>query len=146
MREEDGERTRGLFAVRRAGRRADSHQEHSGGSKSGNADSPLAWHVGGPRKSGSGVTRLTTRILDVRSIARTRTQASRPEDSYSALAAAILSSSDFFIDSNSGVPVGLSFQSMNVCWRSMKNLRVSSFSANLYSVRSAFSTTSNMIF
>ena len=32
-------------------------------------------------------------------------------------------------DSNSGEASGLSFQSMKVCWRSMKNLRVSGFSA-----------------
>ena len=65
---------------------------------------------------------------------------------HSAFAAAILSRSACFIESNSGVPMGLSFQSIKVCWRSMKNLRVSSFSANPYSARSAFSTMPNMIF
>ena len=50
MREEGGGRTRGLLRDRRAGRRAGSPREDSGVSKSGNADSPRVWHVGGARK------------------------------------------------------------------------------------------------
>ena len=36
-----------------------------------------------------------------------------------------------FSEANSGAESGLSFQSMNVCWRSMKNRRVSGFSAKV---------------
>ena len=42
----------------------------------------------------------------------------------------ILSPSVFCTVLNSSELKGLSFQSMNVCWRSMKNLRSSPFSAN----------------
>ena len=51
-----------------------------------------------------------------------------------------------FAAANSSEPKGLSFQSMNFCWRSMKNRRVSVFSGNSKSPSSTFSSTSNMIF
>jgi len=50
---EEGERgvDETFLRGRRAGRRACSLRQHSGGSKSGKADSPWVWHVGGaPRK------------------------------------------------------------------------------------------------
>ena len=45
-----GGRTRGLFVVRRAGRRADKPKRDSGGSESGNAYSLRVWHAGGTTK------------------------------------------------------------------------------------------------
>ena len=46
-------------------------------------------------------------------------------------AAEIFSRSAERMESNSGEERGLSFQSMNVCCRDMKNARVSSFDSNL---------------
>ena len=46
-REEGGGRARGLFVVRRAGRRADKPKRDSGGSESGNAYSLRVRHAGG---------------------------------------------------------------------------------------------------
>ena len=46
-------------------------------------------------------------------------------------AAAIFARRESFIWANSGASNGLSFQSMNVCWRSMKNRRVSGLSAKV---------------
>ena len=55
----------------------------------------------------------------------------RTQGRHAQLAAAILSSSACFNCPNSGASAGLSFQSMNVCWRSMKKRRVSVFSVIL---------------
>ena len=43
----------------------------------------------------------------------------------------IFERSESFSAVNSGADIGLSFQSMKVCWRSMKNRRVSGFSVKL---------------